>query len=101
MKRIMEMLEREDDCLSLTRCAILLATLEYLVLAPYVVIAEKNAPEFKFVGCVMLVLIFAGIYKFRLESQLLGIKVEPMVKPAEGIPNTSPDNVPGKKGESI
>ena len=49
----------------------------------------------------MLVLIFAGIYKFRLESQLLGIKVEPMVKPAEGIPNTSPDNVPGKKGESI
>lgn len=55
MKKLIEILQREDNALSLIRVIILLAALEFLVLTPYVIIENVASPMYPVFSGVLLI----------------------------------------------
>lgn len=75
--KYIDIFRREDDCLSLTRIIIFLIAAEFLALTPYLCITAKDSPAYIILATVMVILIFAGIYKYNLESKFLNVKIIP------------------------
>lgn len=73
--KLLEIFQREDDCMSLTRIIIFAIAIEFLAITPFLCFTGQDSPAYLVLSTVMVIMIFAGIYKYNLESKFLNIKV--------------------------